>query len=277
MGKAHADDFEQRGFEVVRYAKEEPYSGNREAIAACDIVFIAVPTPTTPEGFDLSIVESVIPLARPSATVVIKSTLLPGSTERLRLAFPDRYLMHAPEFLREANAAHDAAHPERLIIGIPEDTEEYRKRAEAVLALLPEAPFVRIVPARAAELVKYAGNTFLYMKVVYANMLFDLSEALAIPYEDLATILGADARIGGSHLAVLHASGHSDKLGRGAGGHCFIKDFEAFRRLYVDVAHDPKGATVLDAFVAKNNELLLESGKDLDLLEQVYGPFPSST
>ncbi len=50
IGKNYADDFEKRGFEVVRYAQEEPYIKNKEAIADCDIVFIAVPTPSTPEA-----------------------------------------------------------------------------------------------------------------------------------------------------------------------------------------------------------------------------------
>lgn len=276
VGKAHADDFESRGISVVRYAKEEPYTGNREAIAGCDIVFIAVPTPTTLQGFDSSIVESVIGLTCPGATVVVKSTMVPGSTERLAEQFPDRFVMHAPEFLREAHAAHDAAHPERVIVGITSDTEEHRTRAQEVLSVLPTAPFTRVVSARTAELVKYAGNAFLYVKVVYANMLYDLSESLGVSYEDLSAMLGADSRIGTSHLAVVHASGHTDKSGRGAGGHCFIKDFEALRRLYAEQLVDPEGSGVLDALVGKNNALLTASGKDLDLLREVYGPLPTA-
>ena len=56
IGKNYADDFEQRNYKVVRYALEGTYAGNKDRIKECDIVFIAVPTPTTPEGFDLSIV-----------------------------------------------------------------------------------------------------------------------------------------------------------------------------------------------------------------------------
>ncbi|MEZ4195113.1 MAG: NAD(P)-binding domain-containing protein [Candidatus Paceibacterota bacterium] len=62
IGKNMADDFVERGYEVVRFALEEKYIGNREVIADCDFVFIAVPTPTTPQGFDISVVESVLPL-----------------------------------------------------------------------------------------------------------------------------------------------------------------------------------------------------------------------
>ncbi len=271
IGKNYADDFERRGHKVVRYAQEAPFADNKEALGECDVVFIAVPTPTTPTGFDLSIVESVIPFTKAGATVVIKSTIAPGSTEYFTQKFPDRFIMHSPEFLREVSATEDAAHPERNIIGIPSDTADYRTRAQAVLDLLPHAPFVCIVSARAAELVKYAGNNFLYLKVVYANLLFDLSQSLGISYDELAEMLAADSRIGASHLKVLHASGHSDYPGRGAGGHCFIKDFEAFRRLYAEKVNDAVGNELLVALARKNNELLRSSGKDLDLLDQVHG------
>lgn len=271
VGKAYADDFEARGISVVRYAKEVPYDRNKKAIADCDIVFIAVPTPTTPEGFDLSIVESVIPLTKPGASVVVKSTIAPGSTERLASRFPDRFLMHAPEFLREASAARDAAKPARVIIGIPENSEAYRSRAQKVMRLMPYAPFSRIVSAHSAELVKYAGNAFLYMKVVYANMLYDLARDFDVSYADFTQMLGADTRIGPSHLAVVHPSGHTDKAGRGAGGHCFIKDFEVLRQTYAKHRDDKEGNELLSAFVAKNTALLMQSGKDIDLLEAVYG------
>lgn len=125
--------------------------------------------------------------------------------------------------------------------------------------------------ARSAELAKYAGNVFLSMKVVYANMVADLASSLEVEYDDVREALGADPRIGTSHLAVEFASGHTQTKGRGAGGHCFIKDLEAFRRLYKDVK-SPEGDALLDAVVRKNNQLLKDSGKDLDLLQGVYGP-----
>lgn len=272
IGKNYADDFEIRGYSVVRYALEEAYYNNEARLKECNIIFIAVPTPTTPVGFDLSIVEKAIPLTEAGVTIVVKSTIAPGSTEYLAKKFPDRFIMHSPEFLRESRAAYDAANPERNIIGLPENTAEYLKRAEEVMAVLPRAPYTRIVPARAAELLKYAGNNFLYTKVVYANLLFDLSQSLAVDYDTLAEMLAADSRIGPSHLSVLHASGHTDKQGRGAGGHCFIKDFETFRRLYSEkVPDDTAGNALLAALKAKNNTLLKESGKDIDLLKGVYG------
>lgn len=270
IGRNYADDFEKRGYDVVRYALEEPYAGNKDAIRDCDIVFIAVPTPTTKDGFDASIVRAVLPLVGKGTIAVVKSTLLPGTTDALQKEFPDRIVLHSPEFLREANAAYDAAHPVRNLIGIPEDSERYREAAKAVLAVLPPAPFSEVMLATTAELVKYAGNVFLAMKVVYANMLYDLSSRLHVPYQELREALGADPRIGTSHLSPLDASGHTDQKGRGAGGHCFIKDLEAFRALY-EASGDAEGSALLSALARKNNRLLTDSGKDIDILKGVYG------
>lgn len=269
IGRSYADDFEARGYEVVRYALEAPYVENKEKIASCDMVLVAVPTPTTAEGFDDSILRSVLPLVGTGKIALIKSTMRPGTTHALQEAFPNIVVMHAPEFLREANAAYDAAHPTRNLIGIVE--EAHRGAAAAVLAVLPKAPYEKVMDAKAAELTKYAGNVFLAMKVVYANVLADFAEALEIPYEEVRDALAADPRVGPSHLAVLDASGHTDKKGRGAGGHCFIKDMEAFRMQYKELVQDAEGRALLAALVAKNNALLRASDKDIDLLEGVYG------
>lgn len=272
IGKNYADDFEKRRFAVVRYALEPEYIGNKNKISDCDVVFIAVPTPTTSEGFDDSIVRAVLPLVGKGKIAVIKSTLLPGTTEKLQMEFPEILILHSPEFLREAIAAKDVAEPQRNIVGIPLNTPTYQEAARKVLALFPNAPFSTIVSSRTAELVKYAGNVFLAIKVIYANMLYDLATELAVPYEDLRESLAADPRIGPSHLNPVLASGHAlDKPGRGAGGHCFIKDLEAFRQLYTELVEDTKGNAVFATLVEKNNAFLRESGKDLDLLHQVYG------
>lgn len=271
IGKNYANDFEARGFNVVRYGLESEYAGNKEAIASCDIVFIAVPTPTTKDGFDDSIVVGVLPLVGVGKIAVLKSTMLPGTTDKMQKLFPGIVILTSPEFLRESNAAHDAAHPERNIIGIPEEGTVYRTAAELVLSVLPHAPYHRVMTARQAELVKYAGNVFLAMKVVYANMLYDLSKGIGSEYEAIRDALGADPRIGYSHLLPVDPSGHSTAAGRGAGGHCFIKDLEAFRELYARDLNDSKGNELLEALVRKNVQLLTDSGKDLDLLKGVYG------
>src|SRR3990167_10509305 len=219
IGKSYADDLERRGHSVVRYALEEPYARNKDKIRACGIVFIAVPTPTTPEGFDYSIVESALTLVGAGKTAVIKSTILPGTTAKLQKKFHKLFVMHSPEFLVLKNAAEDAARPLRNIIGIPRDTATFRAKAKQTLKVLPKAPFELICGAKEAELVKYAGNFFLYLKVLYANLMYETAEAIGAEYEVVRAAVAADPRIGPSHLSVLHDSGHKGaKKGRGAGG-----------------------------------------------------------
>lgn len=274
IGKNYADDFENRGFSVVRYARDPRFARNREELKKCDIVFIAVPTPSTPKGFDYSIIRQVLHLVGKGKTAVIKSTILPGTTEKLQKQFPRIFVLHSPEFLRERTAAHDAAHPDRNIVGISKYTAPYRKRGEEVMQVLPKAPFERIMHVRDAELVKYGGNCFLYFKVIFSNVLYDLVAKTGLQWDDVKEAIAADPRIGPSHMDPVHKSGHAGKKeagGRGAGGHCFIKDFVAFSELYNRAVKDSLGSAILKSLETKNNRLLIESGKDLDLLESVYG------
>ncbi len=277
IGKNYADDFEGRGYPVVRYGIEKEYAGNKKKISTCDIVFIAVPTPTTVKGFDVSIVRSVLSLVGKGKTAIIKSTMQPGMTDALQASFPDTFVFHSPEFLREAHAAYDAAHPDRNIIGMPmipkSKQKGQRTAAEAALAVLPSAPFSKIVSAKEAELVKYAGNGFLTQKVLFFNVMYDLAAELGVSYDSFRECVIADPRIGASHTNVVHASGHAeDKPGRGAGGHCFIKDWAALRELYQRLyPADAAGITALSALEAKNLDLLRRSGKDQDLVRGIYG------
>jgi UDPglucose 6-dehydrogenase len=265
IGKNYAKDFENRKYEVVRYALEEPYIGNKEKIKDCDIVFIAVPTPTTEKGFDDSIVRKAIKNLGKGKSAVIKSTIIPGTTESIQKENPDIFVMHSPEFLVETTAAYDAAHPNRNIIGIPEDTEEYRTKAQEVLDVLPDAPYSRIMQARDAEFVKYAGNCFLFTKVIFMNVLYDLVAATNGDWKSIRDAFIHDPRIGTSHTEPVH------KTGRGAGGNCFIKDFEAFRNMYEKMVQDEFGSAFLGAMKDKNIKLLARSGKDLELIKGVYG------
>ena len=265
IGKNYADDFKNRGYSVVRYAKEKPYDINKDKIAKCDIVFIAVPTPTTPEGFDDSTLRKVIKLVGKGKTAVIKSTVLPGTTESIQKENPNIFIFHSPEFLTEATAAYDAGNPNRNIIGVSQETKETRKKAQEVLAVLPFAPYSLVCQAREAEFVKYGGNNWFYVKVVFINMLYDLVKEQGVRWEVIRDAMSADPRIGRTHLDPIH------KSGRGAGGHCFIKDFAVFKSLYSDDVGDSLGNEMLSALENKNIELLKNSQKDLDLLEGVYG------
>lgn len=269
LGKHYADLFDVMGYTVVRYAKEEPYIENKEKISECDIVFICVPTPSTKDGFDDSIVYEAVKLVGKGKIAVIKSTVLPGTTRKIQAENPDVTVLFAPEFLREATVRYDTAKPDRNIIGIV--SERARVHAEAVMHILPNAPYEKICTAEEAELTKYAGNIFLFWKVLCMNMFYDVAEYHGADWHTLADNMTADPRIGKSHMQPVHQIEHLGTTGRGAGGHCFIKDFAAFEDHYRKTVGNEFGVAVLEALRKKNINLLLASEKDIDLLTSVYG------
>lgn len=264
IGKNYADDFEERGHDIVRY-DIDAYASNKEKIKDCDIVLIAVPTPTTPQGFDDSIVQEVLSLIGDGKIAVIKSTLQVGTTAKMQKLYPKITIMHSPEFLREKYAAEDARHPNRNIVGIVDlkNKETYQK-AKTVMSVLAPAPYALITSAENAEMIKYGGNCFLYFKVVFMNMLYDLSQKYQLDYETIKEGMSHDPRIGNSHLNVVHQGG------RGAGGHCFIKDFEAFIEM-LESQNLPDQQKAAEALRDLNVKYLRESDKDLDLLQGIYG------
>ena len=265
IGKNYADDFEHRGYSVIRYGLEDSYSKNKETIPYCDIVFIAVPTPTTQEGFDDGILRSVIPLVGKGKIAVIKSTLVIGRTKILQDANLDCFVIHSPEFLSERTAVHDAAHPDRNIIGIPKNTPEYQEIAQTVMGILPKSPFNTICSSDEAEFIKYSHNIHGYIQVVFSNLLYDVSKSFDMDWSSIKKSLEKDPMMSHRYLDPF------DAKGRGAGGHCFIKDFEAFIELFNSKIHDEKSILMLEAIRNKNLELLISSGKDTDLVERVYG------
>ncbi|HEY4517750.1 MAG TPA: hypothetical protein VJI74_02575 [Candidatus Paceibacterota bacterium] len=265
IGKNYADDFERRGYRVVRYALEKLYRKNKEKIKDCEVVFIAVPTPTTPRGFDASIVEKSIALTGKGRIVVIKSTILPGTTAGFQKKYPDRIISYSPEFLNEVSAAYDAAHPFSNIIGIPAQTARHRKAAMAVLRVLPKAPFKLVCTSTEAEIIKYTHNASAYTQIITFNMLYDLAKAYKSDWKKIHQAIAVDPMVCNRYANPIH------KKGRGAGGHCFIKDFAALRELYAKKVKDKEGIAALKAFEEKNKKLLHSTKKDLDLLEGVYG------
>lgn len=264
IGKNYADDFEARGYDIVRY-DIHTHQSNKDQIKNCDIVLIAVPTPTTVNGFDDSIVREVLSLIGSGKIAVIKSTLQVGTTAKMQKLFPDIAVMHSPEFLREKYAASDAKNPNRNIIGITDiNNPELYKQAELVMSTLAKAPYELITAAENAEMIKYGGNCLLYFKVVFMNMLYDLSCAYQLDYEIIKEAMSKDPRIGDSHLKVVH------KGGRGAAGHCFIKDFEAFIGMLNSQSLNEQ-KTAAEAIRNLNIKYMRDSNKDLDLLKNIYG------
>lgn len=268
VGGAIADDLAQR-VPVVRYSLESPWNRNADQVRRCDIAIVAVPAPTTDFGVDLTAIRSALSLA--FDIVVIKSTIPPGTTDRLQREFEDLRIVCSPEFLTAASARQDAAAPFMNLIGLPDGG--CRSAAQTVLEILPRSRFDRILPAVEAELIKYAHNVHGVLRIVFANLLYDLAGAAGASWDAIEAALAADPFLNdrASHYnRPLHAGG------RGAGGACFPKDLKTFRQLY-DRTGDRLGADLLLALELKNRALLEGSGKDLDILDRLYSSMPSSS
>ena len=194
--------------------------GSMEEINQADIIFICVPTPFDKEkqSFDLSYVESSCDNITGNKIIVIKSTVVPGTTQRLQNKYPQHKFLFNPEFLTEITAEQDMNYPDRQIIGY---TKESYNVSKDVMDLLPLAPHERIIPATEAELVKYFGNNWFAVKVAFANQMYDLCQKIGVDYDIIMKSAAADKRIGRSHLEVIH------KGYRGYGGKCLPKDVKA--------------------------------------------------
>ena len=92
------------------------------------------------------------------------------------------------------------------MVGYPIDTSEYRDRAQVIIDLLPIAPVNIGCTSREAEFIKYGSNSFLFLKVIYANILYDLARTAGSDWSVIKHGIGSDPRIGESHLDILHAS-----------------------------------------------------------------------
>ena len=223
-----------------------------------EVIFVAVPTPyyLDGSGFDDSFLRGAIE-AIPEAgkTIVLKSTILPGTTDRFQELYPQHRILFNPEFLTESTADHDMQMPERQIIGY---TPQSRRDAELVLGLLPSASFEKIVPARVAEMVKYFGNAFYALKVSYANQMYDLCQKLNIDYEQVKDCAKAEPMVGTSHLEIFHR-GY-----RGYGGKCLPKDTRSLIQLAEKAGIN---MSVLKAAEMYNNQLGEQQGLDIQWAE----------
>lgn len=185
-------------------------------------VFIAVPTPYNAEkaSFDLSIVRSAISSLVDNKIIVIKSTVLPGTTTLLQREFPKQTILFNPEFLTEKTAWQNFSHPEMQLVGITD--QSHVAVAKEVLNLLPAAAVSRVVQVGVAEAVKYFRNTFYATKVIFANQFYDFCEEKHISYDEVKEIVKYDPMVGENHLEIFHQGD------RGAGGKCLNKDLAAF-------------------------------------------------
>jgi UDPglucose 6-dehydrogenase len=205
------------------------------AVRANEVVFIAVGTPPAEDGSaDLSYVESAarsIGKAIEKHTIIVDKSTVPIGTGRKVMAWIQEELdkrgaavpfdvVSNPEFLREGSAIQDFTHPDRVVIG-SESEGARRIMKEVYRALfLSETPYIE-TNLESAEMIKYASNAFLAVKITFINEIANLCEKVGANVQDVAKAMGRDGRIGGKFL----------HPGPGYGGSCFPKDTQALARI----------------------------------------------
>jgi UDPglucose 6-dehydrogenase len=229
-----------------------------DAVVGTDLTFVALPTPSDEDGsVDLSIItggmeslgEALAAKADPHV-VVVKSTVVPGSTEdvlapamRRAGAGENVHVAMNPEFLREGTAVEDFLAPDKLVVGT--DSGYARETLETVFEPLvarldPRPPLVD-TGLREAEMIKYANNAFLAAKVSLINEIGNVCKAYGVDAYEVAEAIGLDHRIGERFL----------RSGVGWGGSCFPKDVAALVAAGEEAGYDP---SLLEAAVEVNEK-----------------------
>jgi UDPglucose 6-dehydrogenase len=251
--------FEEHLAEVLARARQHrrisftPDAG--EAIRSGEAIFICVGTPPREDGSaDLSAIDHVaqqIASEAGSPKLVVEKSTVPARTglelQRALAAYsrsPDLHFRVAsnPEFLREGTAVADFFHPDRIVVGV-EDEKSAEQLREIYQPILDRKFFCPVHGGKctgdqraeflvttisSAELIKHASNSFLALKISYANVIADLCEKIGANVEEVTHAMGLDPRIGGQFL----------RAGLGFGGFCFPKDLQAFVRLAETVGVD---------------------------------------
>jgi len=244
--------YEEHLDEVLKRAVQEKkisYTSNTgEAIRAGDVIFICVGTPPKETGeADLSAIDHVarqIATEARSPKLVVEKSTVPALTgvqlqKALAAYSPDNkikfHVASNPEFLREGTAVGDFFHPDRIVVGVEDERsaatlrEVYRPILERQFHCPMHAGKcptgsrgeLLVTTINSAELIKHASNSFLALKISYANVVADLCERIGADVEEVTHAMGLDPRIGTQFL----------KAGLGFGGFCFPKDIQAFIHL----------------------------------------------
>ena len=213
-----------------------------------DVIFVCLPTPMNKNGScHVDIVEKVVSdlhYMNNCKTVVIKSTIPPGTTETWNEIYYNIQIVFNPEFLTEANSVNDFKNQTRIIIGGPRPATTKVRRIFA--KAFPKVPIIK-TGSTTAEMVKYFLNSFLATKVSFANEMYQICDKLGIDYDKVIEYAKYDDRLGKSHLNVPGPDGDF-----GYGGHCFPKDVKALIEVAMSYDIHP---TMLIATNKKNNEV----------------------
>ena len=193
---------------------------NIESVHNCDFVFICVPTPMFSDGSqDLTYVEDAFKFAKEKPIYIIKSTILPTTTEKLCKKYPNLRVVFSPEFLTERTSKLDMLTQSRIILGGDLSlTDEVKKLFNQRF----KRKNIIQTDSTTAELTKYMNNSFFATKVSIMNEFKLLCDKIGANWEDALNGFASDGRIGDSHLNV---PGHDGK--HGYGGTCFPKDVNA--------------------------------------------------
>ena len=215
-------------FDVHTYDLDKSKSNDtKENVIHQQYLFLCLPTPMNTNGScnvdiierELENIDLIADNQEIVKTVVIKSTIPPGTTQKWNKKYEALNIVFNPEFLTEANAVEDFSNQNRIILGGPRPaTTELRRLYSKVF---PKAHIIK-TDSTHAEMVKYLTNSFLATKVSFANEIYQVCEKLNIDYDKVVEYATLDDRLGKSHWNVPGPDGDF-----GFGGHCLPKDLSA--------------------------------------------------
>ena len=286
VGNAVAEGL-KHAFDVQCYDTRQELTTTASIKHLCslaDVVFVCVPTPMKQTGqCDISIIESVIAEINRDGnctTVVIKSTVPPGTTEMLNNKFANSCrnqsgisaILFNPEFLTEANAVNDFKQQDRIILGAPEHaTLDSSNVAASRLDALYETAYPHVkrvwLNTTEAELVKYVTNCYLAMKVSYSNELYQICQKIGISYGNVIDAATLDERLGKSFWKVPGPVLVDGKPAFGFGLSCFPKDINSLIFKAKELGVNP---TMLEAVWQKNLEVRPQEQRDWEKMEKAF-------